>query len=95
VRKARCVVTSNEPTTCWSGGTGRRTGLKRPCKPSPQGNNPYQHRRAVGQRRISRFTPIEPQKCHSANSAQSSVLVLITDCYRNSEPLAQCAGRAV
>ena len=26
----RSVITSIEPTTCWSGGTGRRTGLKIP-----------------------------------------------------------------
>ena len=43
------VITSNEPTTCWSGGTGRRTGLKIPRPslgmwvrpPPPAPNNPF------------------------------------------------------
>jgi hypothetical protein len=37
----RSVITSIEPTTCWSGGTGRRTGLRRLWKANPQGNNLY------------------------------------------------------
>src|SRR6516164_7377411 len=43
------VITSNEPTTCWSGGTGRRTGLKIPrpslgmwVRPPPPAPNSFQ-----------------------------------------------------